>query len=88
MQMHDNLAGGSLYAFDTGGMNLKLSGELRASDLRVDIRCDAVAEDIPSGGVPLSEGKPLLPREMAPDPLGGGAYFIHDDGRISIPFMQ
>ena len=49
--MHEKSAAGLLYPFDTRSVNLKLSGELGAGDLRVDIRCDAVTEDVPSCGV-------------------------------------
>ena len=86
--MHDKAAAGRLDAFDIRSVNLKLSGELRAGDLRVDIRCDAVTEDAPSRGILAGEGEPLFPREMAPDALRMGAQFIHNDRRIRVPFIQ
>ena len=63
-QMHDNSAIGLLDPFDTGSVNLKLPCELGAGDLRVDIRCDAVTEDVPSCSVALGEGEALFSREI------------------------
>jgi hypothetical protein len=86
--MHDQSIPGYPYPFDTRSVNLKLSSQLGAGDLGMDIRCDAVAEDVPSCCVPLGKGEPFLPREMAPDALGVRTHFIHDNRWIGVPFMQ
>jgi hypothetical protein len=69
-------------------VNLKLSSQLRAGYLGVDIRRDAVTEDVPSRGIFPGEGEAFLSRETAPDPLRVGAQFVHDNRRVSVPLIQ
>ena len=62
-EMNAELVSNCLDGFDAAGVDLEMAGELRGGQLRVGFRADAMAEDVPAGGVAFGEFESLFEGE-------------------------